>query len=58
MPPKTQTGDYYQAGRLLETGLACAFSTTETTVRTTAAATTATIAETAARSHVLFEVAV
>ena len=36
---------YSQAGRLLETGLACAFSRTETTVRTTTAATTATIAE-------------
>ena len=58
MPPKTQTKLYFQAGRLLETGLACAFSTTKTIVRTTAAATTATIAETAARAHVLFEVAV
>ena len=58
VPPKTQTKLYFQAGRLLETGLACAFSTTKTTVRTTAAATTATIAETAARAHVLFEVAV
>ena len=54
----TQKPPYFQAARLLGTGLACAFSTTETTVRTTAAATTATIAETAARSHVLFEVAV
>ena len=47
--PKTQTRLYSQAGKLLETGLACAFSRTETTVRTTTAATTATIAETTAQ---------
>ena len=51
-------GNYLQAGRLLETGLACAFSTTETTVRTTTATTTATIAETTVRVQVLFEVSV
>ena len=53
-----QTGDYYQAGRPLETGLACAFSTTETTVWTTTAAATATIAEIAASVQFLFEIVV
>ena len=58
VPPETQTVLYFQAGRLLETGLACAFSTTETTVRTTTAATTATIAEATVRVQVLFEVSI
>ena len=58
MHPKTQTTLYFQAGRLLETVPRVRFSTTETTVRTTTGATTVTIAETAARAHVLLEVAV
>ena len=42
--PKPQSALCFHAGRLLETGLASAFSRTETTVRTTTAATTATVA--------------
>ena len=45
VPPHWQTT---HAGRLPEAALACAFSRTETTVRTTTAATTPTLAETTA----------
>ena len=57
-PPRRKQDPITRPGGSWRRGLACAFSTTKTTVRTATAATTATIAETGARIHVLFEVAV
>ena len=57
-PPRRKQNSISRPGGSWRRGLACAFSTTETTVRTTTGATTATIAETTARVPVLLEVAV
>ena len=54
--PLTQTSAYEPARRPLETGLACAFSTTETIAQTATAATTATVAEISAPVQFLFEI--